>query len=112
MWDVIDPLTRQADDQYPAQRDDEDVAGTDSRSGNGKPAEFDEWEPIGAATFGDAEPPDPQSRFENGNRQRAGTESGSETGKPDPPPVPVPAGVRAAGSSRGFAAAWSTSRSS
>ena len=88
-----DPLTRQADAEYPARPDpDENSDGPVSRSGNGNPAEPDEWEPIGVATFGDAEPPDLDSRFETGNGAGSGEASGgrpvaqsrSENGKAHP----------------------------
>ena len=69
-----DPLTQQADAEYPARPDPDEHEDKDaavSRSGNGNPAdELDEWEPIGVATFGDAEPPDLDSRFENREQRR------------------------------------------
>ncbi len=108
-----DPLTQQADAEHPAQPDpdeNESRKGAGSRSGNGNPAsDLDEWEPIGVATFGDAEPPDLDSWFPTGNGQpaaagqRTGTdnaaqaESRSETGNPKPAdPTPQPAGNRCA----------------
>ncbi len=83
-----DPITRQADAEYPARPDpDENKDGPVSRSGNGNPAGSGEWEPIGVATFGDADPPDLDSRFETGNGGRGAaaaggrSESRSENGK-------------------------------
>lgn len=83
-----DPITRQADAEYPARPDpDQNRDGPVSRSGNGNPAEPDEGEPIGVATFGDAEPPDLDSRSETGNGGRGGATAGgrseyrSENGK-------------------------------
>ena len=108
-----DPLTRQADAEYPARPDpDEDEDGPVSRSGNGNPAEPDEWEPIGVATFGDAEPPDLDSRFREpgmvtaaggrsngpGRATPPGPNPGLRTGIPSPAadPTPQPAGNRCA----------------
>ncbi len=81
-----DPLTGEADAEHPADPDpDED--GPVSRSGNGNPGDgADEWEPIGVAILGDADPPDLESWFEvcNGGRANAAVQSvsRSENGKP------------------------------